>query len=124
MAVTPNQVALTYKKNFSAPFVFIVVDYEVGSGYLNPESTPPWLKLIKQNDDTENKKLTYKVTVDTTAASNLAAGAYSANIELNERSYVSIFGGNYLAGPYFFDVSLKVIDTVRLSLTKQYFSFN
>lgn len=124
MAVTPNKVALTYKKNFSAPFVFIVVDYEVGSGYLNPESTPPWLKLIKQNDDTENKKLTYKVTVDTTAASNLAAGVYSANIELNERSYVSIFGGNYLAGPYFFDVSLKVIDTVRLSLTKQYFSFN
>lgn len=124
MAVTPNQVALTYKKNYSAPFVFIVVDYEVASMYLQPESTPSWLKLIKQTDDPEAKQLTYKVTVDTTAAANLQAGNYSARIELNERSYVSVFGSSYLAGPYFFDVTLKVVDTVRLSLSKQDFSFN
>jgi hypothetical protein len=124
MAVTPNQVSLTYKKSFDAPFVFITVEYEVSAGNLRPESTPPWLKLIKHSDDTENKKLTYKVTVDTTAARNLQAGNYSAKIELNERSYVAIFGNDYLAGPYFFDVSLKVVDTVKLSLTKQDFSFS
>ena len=124
MAVTPNQVALTYKKDYSAPFVFIVVDYEVASMYLQPESTPAWLKLIKQTDDTVNKQLTYKVTVDTTAAANLQPGNYSAKIELNERSYVSVFGSSYLAGPYYFDVSLKVVDTVRLSLSKIDFSFN
>lgn len=124
MAVTPNQVSLTYKKNYPAPFVFIVVDYEVGAGYLRPESTPPWLKLIKQNDDTEAKQLTYKVTVDTTAAANMQAGSYSANIELNERTFISILGSDYLAGPYFFDVSLKIVDTVRLSLSKQDFSFS
>ena len=124
MAVTPNQVSLVYKKSYAAPFVFIVVDYEVGSGYLRPESTPPWLKLIKHADDTENKQLTYKVTVDTAAAGNMEEGSYSANIELNERTFISVLGSDYLAGPYFFDVTLKVVDTVRLSLSKQDFSFN
>jgi len=125
MAVTPNQISLTYKKNFAAPFVFIKVDYIADSGlFLKAENKPDWLKLIVEEDDKVNKVLTYRVTIDTTVASNLAAGNYSQKIELNEKSFIFFGTNNLISGPYFFDISVKVVDTVRLSLSKQDFSFN
>ncbi|TQI71826.1 hypothetical protein JM79_2775 [Gramella sp. Hel_I_59] len=125
MSITPSQVSLVYKKSFSPPFVVIEMDYVLNPAQtqIKIENKPPWLKLIAESIDEENQKRTFKVTIDPTAANNLAAGNYYNKINVYEKYWIEVFGNNSRQDHYF-DLNLKVVDTVRLSLSKQDFSFN
>lgn len=119
MAVTPNQVSLTYKKNYAAPFVYVVVDYNV----IVPtpaQNTEPWLKIIQHSVDSANKKATYKVTVDTAKAANLAEGIYTTRAFVTEATYDNA----WFYGSHYFEVSLRVVNTQRLNISKQDYTFN
>jgi len=125
MSFNPNQVSLQFKKSFAAPFVFVQVSYVADSGlFMKAENKPAWLKLVVEEDDKENKVLTYKVTVDEAVANNMSAGSYNEKVEFNERSFIFFGTNNLIAGPYFLTVNLNILDSARLEISKTEFLFS
>lgn len=119
MAFTPNQISLVYKKTLAPAEIGVELQLEFVIPYQVEFEKPAWIKLILQNWDNATKLATYRVTVDVANASNLAAGNYSGTIKAREKL---LFGTP--PPPYELHVQLKVVNTVRLSISRSSYSFS
>ncbi len=119
MAFTPSSVSLTWKKTFSLPFVFVKVPIVGHPVNFQVTHIPNWASLIRETYDEAAKELTFKLTLNIYETANLAPGSYSGTIKAKEQE---LWGGP--PATHEMAVSLKVVDTVRLSISKSDFTFN
>lgn len=119
MAFNPAAVSLTYKKTVNFPVVFVTAELQYFIGSYVFLEVPSWLNVIQDNWDDANKIVTYKLTVKN--ADNLAEGTYNGVFKIAYNNF--IFGGGYL-DEQSLDVTLKIVDTVRLSISKSEFTFS
>lgn len=113
-------IKFTYKKLRTVAPQEIILDttYEV-IGNITTYNAPNWLKIIFLSKN--GNLYSYRLTVDTAKAQNLAPGIYTVHPEFRFRAKIVFFVEKDVAIPC--AVTLTVIDTIRLSLSPTVINF-
>jgi hypothetical protein len=114
-------IALTYKKYLSAPYVDVLVYDGDPVWKITYSGKPSWLKMIVQaqtlSGTYERTSLTYRVAIDPEFANQLAPGFHTAKITI----YAGTIYGTYIVNTI--DVTVEILETVRLSISKGSYAF-